>query len=176
MPGTTVRVVLRLRPAAPVDRPVLEEWDRDPDVAASSGEDDTFDWEHELPRSVPWRELLIAELDGEPVGFIQIIDPSAEETHYWGDAPPHLRAIDIWIGSPRHRGRGVGTEMMRQALDRCFADPSVEAVLIDPLVRNVRAIRFYERLGFRHVEVRWFDEDECAVMRIDRADHVPRVR
>jgi aminoglycoside 6'-N-acetyltransferase len=32
------------------------------------------------------------------IGFVQIIDPAREESHYWGDAPGGLRAIDIWIG------------------------------------------------------------------------------
>jgi len=57
---------------------------------------------------------------------------------------------------------------MRFALDRCFADPAVTAVLIDPLAANVRGRRFYERLGFRFVERRTFGEDDCAVYRLDR--------
>lgn len=161
--------MVRLRPATLDDVPVLKEWDEDPDVVASSGDDDFYDWEVEIPRTVPWRELLVAEHDGIPIGFVQIIDAREEESHYWGDdVPPNLHAIDIWIGAAEHRGRGLGSEMMRQALDRCFADPRVEAVLIDPLVTNTRAIRFYERLGFRYVETRWFGDDECHVMRLDR--------
>jgi aminoglycoside 6'-N-acetyltransferase len=159
---------VRLRPATVADIPLLHQWDRDPDVSASGGDDDEFDWEYEVPRDVPWRELLIAEADGEPVGFLQLIDAAEEETHYWGDVEQGPWAIDIWIGAPKHRGQGIGAEMMRQALDRCFARPGVGHVLIDPLRRNDRAIRFYERIGFTHVGVQWFDTDECAVMRFDR--------
>ncbi len=150
------------------DIPLLQQWDRDPDVSASGGDDDEFDWEYEVPRDVSWRELLIAEADGEPVGFMQLIDAAEEETHYWGDIEPGPWAIDIWIGAPQHRGQGIGAEMMRQALDRCFARPGVDHVLIDPLRRNERAIRFYERMRFTHTGVQWFDDDECAVMRFDR--------
>lgn len=160
------RVVLRN--ATIDDVPLLRRWDDDPVVQAASGDDDGFDWEHEVPRSVPWRELLIAELDGVPIGFMQLIDAAEEETHYWGEVEPNLWAIDIWIGEAEHRGKGHGTEMMRQALDRCFARPGVVGVLIDPLLRNRDAIRFYERIGFRHVRVQWFDTDECAVMCFDR--------
>jgi aminoglycoside 6'-N-acetyltransferase len=160
---------VQLRRATVDDIPLLHEWDRDPDVLASSGEDGgDFDWDFEVPRDVSWRELLIAEVDGEPVGFMQLIDAAEEETHYWGDLEQGPWAIDIWIGSSRHRGQGIGESMMRQALDRCFARPGVDHVLIDPLLRNERAIRFYERIGFTHVGVRWFDTDECAVMRFDR--------
>jgi len=102
------------------------------------------------------------------VGFLDIIDPRREASRYWGDVPPGLRAIDIWIGAPADRGRGLGAEMMRQAIARCFASRDVTAILIDPLASNARAIRFYERLGFRPVERRWFAEDDCLVMRLDR--------
>ena len=59
--------------------------------------------------------------------------------------------------------------MMRLAQARCFADPEVDAVVIDPLVANAAAIRFYRRLGFAYVEDRWFGADHCAVHRLDRA-------
>ncbi len=159
---------VHLRAAVPHDIPLLHEWDHDPDVDASSGDDDDFDWESEVPRDVPWRELLVAEEDGRPVGFLQLIDARDEETHYWGDIEAGIWAIDIWIGAAADRGRGLGAAMMRLALERCFARPGVHTVLIDPLLRNERAIRFYERIGFEHVGIRWFGDDECAVMRIGR--------
>ncbi len=58
--------------------------------------------------------------------------------------------------------------MMQSALGLCFSDPRVDAVLVDPLAANVRAHRFYERLGFQKVEQRCFGDDECFVYRIDR--------
>jgi aminoglycoside 6'-N-acetyltransferase len=159
---------LRLRRANPADRQLLEQWDQQPHVMAATGGDDFFDWEGELPRDVPWRELLIAEADGRPVGFVQIIDPAEEETHYWGDAEPNLRAIDIWIGDAADLGKGYGTKTMRLALERCFSNPSVTTVLIDPLFSNVNARRFYERLGFRAVGRRTFGIDDCMVYRLER--------
>ena len=65
---------------------------------------------------------MIAELDGRPIGFVQIIDPAREESHYWGDAPGGLRAIDIWVGEADDLGKGYGTEIMKLALVRCFTD------------------------------------------------------
>lgn len=164
------RAVIRLRRATLDDVPSLEEWDRDDDVRASSGEDedDDWDWAVEIPREVDWRELLVAEEDGRPVGFIQIIDACEEESHYWGDIAPDVMAIDIWIGAPADRGRGIGARMMALALDRCFADDRVTEVVIDPLESNVRAIRFYQRLGFHYVETRVFGDDVCSVHRIAR--------
>jgi aminoglycoside 6'-N-acetyltransferase len=163
---------LRLRDATGADAPLLREWDRREHVWASDPDD--WEWEKELPRKPDWREQLVAEVDGVPIGFLQIIDPAREESHYWGDVAPNLRAIDIWIGEEAYLNRGFGTRMMELALARCFADPAVEAVLIDPLASNVRAHRFYERLGFRFAERRTFGGDECFVYRLERLD--PRLR
>jgi len=157
-----------LRRATLGDLAVLRRWDTEPHVIAASGADDVWDWEGELPRDVPWRELLIAETAGRPVGMVQIIDPAEEETHYWGEIEGGLRAIDIWIGEEGDLGRGFGTTMMQLALERCFSSQDVCAVLIDPLASNTRAHRFYERLGFVAVDRRYFGEDDCIVYRLER--------
>jgi aminoglycoside 6'-N-acetyltransferase len=159
--------MLLLRAARASDVSLLERWDEEPEVLASDPNDD-WNWQEELPRRPPWREWLIAEADGRPVGFVQIIDPAEEESHYWGDVGPGLRAVDLWIGEPAFRGRGLGTEVMRQALERCFAAAEVTAVLVDPLASNTRAHRFYERLGFEPLEYRRFGADDCLVYRLLR--------
>ncbi|MFZ2029133.1 MAG: GNAT family N-acetyltransferase [Vitreimonas sp.] len=164
---------MRLRHAVPADAALLHAWDQKQHVIDASGEPEAnaWDWAYEIPRVLPWRELLIAEVDGRPIGFIQLIDPLEEETHYWDDCAPNLRALDIWIGEEADLGRGYGTQMMRLAIDHCFAAPNVTEILIDPLANNVRAHRFYERLGFRFIERRIFlGVDDCAVYRLDRAD------
>lgn len=101
---------------------------------------------------------------------MQIIDPARKESHYWGDVGPDLRALDIWIGEATELGKSYGTQRMRLAIDRCFAEPTVAAILVDPLASNTRAHRFYERLGFRLVEPRHFEADDCWVYRLDQAD------
>ena len=160
---------MNLRPATFADLALLHCWDEQPHNIASDPNSD-WAWETELGRSPDWREQLIAEVDSRPVGFIQIIDPAREESHYWGDVESNLRAIDIWIGDAADLKKGYGTEMMTLALERSFAAPEVSAVLVDPLSRNVRAHRFYQRLGFRFVHRRQFGADDCLVYRLDRAD------
>jgi aminoglycoside 6'-N-acetyltransferase len=160
---------ITLRAATIEDLPLLRHWDEQPHVVASDPNDD-WGWETELEKNPDWREQLIAELDGRPLGFIQIIDPLREESRYWGDVEPNLRAIDIWIGEADDLGKGYGTEMMRQAIERCFASPEVTAIIIDPLASNTAAHRFYKRLGFKFVEERDFGEDHCFVFRLERGN------
>jgi len=158
---------IQLRTATPDDLALLKRWHEAPHVI-EAGVLDEWGWEVELQRQPAWREQLIAQVDGMDIGFVQIIDPALEDSHYWGDVPPNLRAVDIWIGEAEWLGKGCGTRMMELALARCFADPAVEAVLIDPLARNTAAHRFYKRLGFQFVEERHFDDDHCHVYRLER--------
>ena len=132
------------------------------------------DWGQELAADPDWRDLVIAEVADKPIGIMQIINPAEEETHYWGDVAAGLRAIDIWIGKEAYIGRGFEAQMMGLALQMCFGEYGADVVLIDPLVGNTRALRFYERLGFRRIERRRFGTDDCFVYRLDREDWTAR--
>lgn len=156
-----------LRPATPADLSLLERWHRQPHLKAALGDDD-WQWATELRRNPDWREQLIAEVDGRPVGFLEIIDPAREESQYWGCIEKGHRALDLWIGEPDALGRGYGTQIMSQAIERSFADPSVTAILVDPMDTNTRAHRFYERFGFEYVICRRFGDDSCFVYRLRR--------
>jgi len=166
-----------LRRATPNDAVWLDLWDTDADVIACSTDDpnatvafNDVDWTEELAAQDAFSQYYIAEVDGRPIGAMQICDPRLESSHYWGEIAPNLRAVDIWIGAAADRSRGHGSEMMRIALDRCFADPRVTAVVIDPLASNVRAHRFYARLGFKPVGRRQFGADDCLVHELTRRD------
>ena len=111
--------MIELRPATISDLELLKYWDTKHHVV-NCDPDGEWNWETELKRSPEWREQLIAELNGEPIGFIQIIDPFLEETRYWGEVKPNKKAVDIWIGEEQNLNRGYGTKMMELAIDRCF--------------------------------------------------------
>jgi aminoglycoside 6'-N-acetyltransferase len=161
---------LSYRRATAADAPLFEAWNAMPHVRAAVSADGSrgfgVDWAAEL-EDVRLAYIVVSD-DAGPIGFLAIVDPATDP--YWGEMPPGLRALDIIIGDPARLGQGHGTEMMRWALDRCFADPSVEAVLVDPLAGNERAIRFYRRLGFRDLERRLLDDrSDCLVMQMPRA-------
>jgi aminoglycoside 6'-N-acetyltransferase len=168
---------VRLRPATLADVPTLEAWDREPHVIACSSDRtdlevafDGIDWREELAERTDVSFYDIAEVDGRPIGVMQVCDPHLEPTHYWGEIEPNLRAMDIWIGPGDALNRGYGSLMMTQAIEAAFADPKVTAIVIDPLNSNTAAHRFYQRLGFVPEGRRMFDEDDCLVHRLTRAD------
>lgn len=181
---------IHLRDASTDDLALLRHWDNQPHVIACMndvGEPEDWQWETELKRNLAWREILIAEQQtsenqhhvSQPIGCLHIIDPVQDDSGYWAQylarhqaenaVENHFRAIDIWIGETDCLNKGYGSEMMRQALKRCFAVSRVQAVLIDPLVSNTRAHRFYQRLGFQFAADWQFDDDRCKIFQLHRA-------
>jgi aminoglycoside 6'-N-acetyltransferase len=168
---------ITLRPANLADVPLFERWDRQLHVISATTDDPAAEkafndacWPDEVAAQDEHSRYLIAEFGGRPIGAMQMIDPHLESTHYWGGIRPNLRALDIWIGEPDCLGKGYGETMMRRAFMLCFADPAVTAIVIDPLASNVRAHRFYRRLGFKPVGRREFGDDACLVHDLKRED------
>ena len=171
---------VRLRNATLNDLETLRYWDEADHVQDCSGdpENNDWNWQYELPRNdLSWRYQLVAEdidANNKPIGFVQIIDPLEEESHYWGlDCEPNQRAVDIWIGEVDYLNRGFGTQMMKQVLAHpfVFGNSHVTSVLIDPLASNLAAHRFYQRLGFQPMGIRYFHTDRCLVHQLTRTDY-----
>ena len=60
--------------------------------------------------------------------------------------------IDVFLGAPFH-GRGLGTDAVRTLAQHLVADRGHHRLTIDPAADNARAIRCYEKVGFRRVGV-----------------------
>jgi aminoglycoside 6'-N-acetyltransferase len=85
-------------------------------------------------------EPLIVELDGRPIGYLQSYDPHLEDDHPYRDQPFGTLGIDVTIGIPELVGKGHGSRFIAQFID---PDPS-----------NLRAIRAYEKAGFKTFDTR----------------------
>ena len=100
MTGSLRMSDINVRPATLADVPTLDRWDLEPHVIAATSDDPNaakaFDdayWPDELAMQSDVSRYYIAEMDGRPIGALQIIDPHREPTHYWGEIEPNLRAI-----------------------------------------------------------------------------------
>lgn len=144
------------RPLTVEDLPLLHEWLRRPHVAEWWGPPPASLAEVEqefgpsIAGTVPHR-CYIALRDGAPIGFIQSY--AAVGFHHEGwwvdEHDPGVRGIDQFLAHPDQLGRGLGTAMVRAFVRKLFADPSVTRVQTDPAPENARAIRCYEKAGFR---------------------------
>jgi aminoglycoside 6'-N-acetyltransferase len=106
-------------------------------------------WWNPAPEGWPERtkepvEQLTLLVDGEIAGYIQF----AEE------ADPNARhaELDIFLG-PDHLGRGLGTEAMRLVVRHLIEERGHHRITLYTSPENGRAIRSYEKAGFRSVGV-----------------------
>ena len=57
--------------------------------------------------------------------------------------------LRIRIGEPGERGRGAGTQAVKQLVRFGFQDLNLHRIWLQVFSDNVRAVRVYEKLGFR---------------------------
>lgn len=101
---------------------------------------------------------FIVMLDGEPVGYIQMWYLGDHQNATWIEDHPLLAAfppesvgVDISIGEETKLSRGIGSAALRAFVDGIRAERA-RPIIIDPEPGNARAIRAYEKAGFRPVE------------------------
>jgi len=123
---------------------LLEWWDHYTSIEKLRA--DIFDWDV---------HPFLAYVDDKPVGYIQ----------WYLTEKPGVVGIDQFLADPSHLNRGFGTALITQFVESLFADPEIKAVIVDPVPDNARAIRCYEKAGFRSIGIR----DGAHFMRIDRS-------
>jgi len=96
----------------------------------------------------------IAYLESLPIGYIQSYVAAGAGDGWWPDEhDPGVRGIDQFLADTDSLGRGLGTQMVREFVQFLFEDPAVTRIQADPTPTNLRAIRCYEKAGFRRVGV-----------------------
>ena len=135
---------VRLRPLAWPDVGLIWEWARDPEVARLAGRG--FAAEHDAYRW--WMGLKTArdrigwaiEIDERLVGDVEL------EHIRWAAGEAEVR---ICIGDRRYWDRGYGTQALALVLREAFGVLGLHLVYLRVLDTNLRAMRAYEKLGFR---------------------------
>lgn len=149
---------ITFRPLTWDDLPAMGRWLSEPGVDAWWREADlgreaiSRKYRPLIEGEEPTRGFVII-IDNMPVGYIQ--------AYRLGDHPDYARQIpvdpaavatDLFIGEPGWRRRGWGTAVLRTFLERIvFGEMAATVAMIAPEPANARAIRTYERAGFRWV-------------------------
>jgi ribosomal protein S18 acetylase RimI-like enzyme len=89
--------------------------------------------------------IAIAEIEGEPVGYIWFEDQLRPETPFT-PTRPRLYVHHVAV-SPHARRRGVGAALMDHVEQRA-AFQGVEEIALDAWVANVEAKRFFRARGY----------------------------
>jgi aminoglycoside 6'-N-acetyltransferase len=132
-----------LRPLEAADVPRLAEIAAEPEVARwwlGISEADL----RELADPGEETFVFAVELEGEVIGLAQV-DEELE--------PDYRHAnVDLFLTSARH-SQGLGADTVRTLAHWLFDGRGHHRITIDPALANERAIRSYERLGFKRVGV-----------------------
>jgi aminoglycoside 6'-N-acetyltransferase len=138
---------LTLRPLQPGDAPALLRILQTPEVARWWDAPDPGFPLTDDPESV----RLTIVVDGAVAGLVQ----------YWEETDPKYRhaAVDVFLDPALH-DRGLGTEAVRRVVELLIDERGHHRITIDPAAANARAIRAYEKVGFRTVgTLRQYERD-----------------
>lgn len=91
----------------------------------------------------------IIEADGVPVGYAHAVDATLWGENLPDSLKPGTWDLDLFIASEEHRGVGVGQVALALLKDEVFATTLAVAVCVFPSIKNERAVRAYEKAGFR---------------------------
>ncbi|MER5435301.1 GNAT family N-acetyltransferase [Streptomyces sp. NPDC002588] len=135
--GRGAVTALAVRLTGPADLGAVTRYESDPGAAGWLGVKGLA-W-HERALADPDQEHLLAEVDGEPAGFVVLA--GLRETA----GTVELRRIVV---GPAFQGRGLGRRMFRTAVARAHGLHGAHRVWLDVKPGNVRARALYTSEGF----------------------------
>ena len=133
-----------LRTARTADQGALERLRADPEIDYFMGVDSS-------PANVLWRHVYLGDQSGALVdlAIIGTQDQPIGLVSLWDRTIPHQAAeLSIWVGEG-YRNGGSGTEALQLTLGYAFGELKLHKIYLRVLEYNTRAIRTYEKVGFR---------------------------
>lgn len=147
---------IALRPAIPADRFAIRRWLGDPEVEKWWGNRARAEAEITLAMESPSALCRIIELASQPIGYAHAVDTGLWDGELPALVPAGCWDLDILIGSPSHRGKGVGRHAVQLLASEVFSTTLAVACCVVTSIRNEAAVRAYERAGFRWAGI-WQD-------------------
>ncbi len=111
----------------------------------------------------PAMEQFIVAIGDRPFGYLQCYDPSAWPDNGFGAQPAGTRGMDQFIGEPDMIGRGHGSAFIRNFLEHQIGS-GTPRVVTDPDPANRRAVRAYEKAGFKSASLIYTPDGRALLM------------
>lgn len=137
----------------------------------------TEEWEDEVIR-------VIIEYQNQPIGYGQIYrmyDELYIDYHY-PKTNEIVYGMDQFIGEPAYWSKGIGTKYTEMIFEFLRKERNADAVILDPHVNNSRAIRSYQKAGFRIIEdlpeheLHEGKKEDCYLMEYRYEDNLTNVK
>jgi len=126
-------------------------------------EEENTRWTYEKVKEYFSRKLInpgryivpcIIEYNNKPVGFLQYYVLTEKDKQYYKiDEIINVYGMDIFIGETEYWNKGLGTEVFTLVIAQLFNVNKAKKIVIDPEAWNERAIKCYEKSGFRKIKI-----------------------
>lgn len=141
------------------DKQLLAKWLSTPEVLQYyEGRDNPFDIEkveRDFLNHNPDVTRCLVIFGGIPIGYLQFyeIDEEEREIYGYGISEEMIYGMDQFIGETTYWNKGIGTQLVRSVVTYLIQEKGVQRIVMDPQIQNERAIRCYEKCGFKKVKL-----------------------
>lgn len=95
--------------------------------------------------------FLVAQSYGKLIGYVMCrVESGKLYTKHGVGRQGHIVSIAV---IPEMRGRGVGRELMRKAMEALYNVYGVEEYYLEVRISNIPAINLYTKLGFEKIKI-----------------------
>jgi aminoglycoside 6'-N-acetyltransferase len=150
---------IEIRPLKEDDKYILAKWLSDPEVLQYyEGRDCPFTIEMVEEKFFIQSDEAVRCMflfKGREIGYVQYYPIDEEERSKYGynHSNEEIYGTDQFIGEPDYWDRGVGTMLINALKEYLTGTMGVERLVMDPMVWNERAIRCYEKCGYRKTKI-----------------------
>lgn len=162
---------IRFTPVMHQDLPLLKQWMDGAEWRRWWGDPETeIGYVVDMIEGRDTSRPFLFHLDGQPAGYIQYWFIGDHQTEAWIKDHPWLAllpadavGVDLSIGDPNLLSRGLGSAVLQAFVSRLVAD-GWRTIIIDPDPANARAVRAYEKAGFRAIPELLGKTGDCLIM------------
>ncbi len=148
---------LKVRRLVKEDNILLAKWLSDPQVLEFyEGRDNPFDLEkvNEVFYAHDDEEVkCIMEYEGKEIGYVQFYRLDEETKKEYGYLNENIYGTDQFIGETEYWNKGIGTLLVTSMIKFLIEHKNADRIVMDPQAKNTRAIKCYEKCGFKKVKL-----------------------
>lgn len=116
---------------------------------------------------------FIFQVGGTDFGYIQywtvadnLIEPWLSQAPWMTALPAETIGVDLSIGESKNLSKGIGSAVLSTFVKK-LAKEGFSEIIIDPDLHNSRAIRAYEKAGFKSIKTLLGKTDDTLLMQFD---------
>ena len=95
------------------------------------------------------QDLLVIQCDNKDIGLVQIYKFIND---YNIKVSGNIYEYDLYIGIEEYLSKGIGTIIVKKINDIIYNEYKADSIILRPFKRNIRAIKCYEKCGYRMID------------------------